>query len=254
MIGKEILNYRITAFIGKGGMGSVYLAEHKYITTQKVAIKVINKEMLNSFTVGLLKSEAEHLASLNHPNIVHFIDYHVDEEGNVYLVMEYAPGMSLDKYVKTVTGLIVEDRIAPIFEPILDAVEYAHSKHLLHRDIKPQNIIIGEDGTPKILDFGISQILHGDDDNNEDDFAAGTPSYMSPEQVRNERLDERSDVYSLGVMLHQLLTGVAPYDTTTLSEHEIEQMILSEPLPPMRSYYKYISDRIQKVEIGRAHV
>ena len=80
MIGKEILNYRITAFIGKGGMGSVYLAEHKYITTQKVAIKVINKEMLNSFTVGLLKSEAEHLASLNHPNIVHFIDYHVDEE------------------------------------------------------------------------------------------------------------------------------------------------------------------------------
>lgn len=247
MIGKEILNYRITAFIGKGGMGSVYLAEHKYITTQKVAIKVINKEMLNSFTVGLLKSEAEHLASLNHPNIVHFIDYHVDEEGNVYLVMEYAPGISLDKYVKTVTGLIVEDRIAPIFEPILDAVEYAHSKHLLHRDIKPQNIIIGEDGTPKILDFGISQILHGDDDNNEDDFAAGTPSYMSPEQVRNERLDERSDVYSLGVMLHQLLTGVAPYDTTTLSEQEIEQLIVSEPLPPMRSYYKYISDRIQKV-------
>ena len=123
MIGKEILNYRITAFIGKGGMGSVYLAEHKYITTQKVAIKVINKEMLNSFTVGLLKSEAEHLASLNHPNIVHFIDYHVDEEGNVYLVMEYAPGMSLDKYVKTETGLIVEDRIAPIFEPILDAVQ-----------------------------------------------------------------------------------------------------------------------------------
>lgn len=247
MIGTEILNYRITALIGKGGMGSVYLAEHKLIETQKVAIKVINKDMLNDFTVGLLKSEAEHLASLNHPNIVHFIDYHVDEQGNVYLIMEYANGISLDKYVKTVTGLIVEDRIGPIFEPILDAVEYAHKKNIIHRDIKPQNIIITDEGTPKILDFGISQILHGGDDDENDNFVAGTPSYMSPEQVKGEKLDERSDIYSLGVMLHQLLTGTEPYDTSTLSVQDIEKKIIEEPLPPMRSYYKYVSDRIQKV-------
>ena len=111
MIGKEILNYKIVSLIGSGGMGSVYLAEHKYIATQKAAIKVIKGDMVNDFTRASLKAEAQHLSSLNHQNIVRFLDYHIDDTGNIYLIMEYAEGMSLDKYIKKVTGLIVEEKI-----------------------------------------------------------------------------------------------------------------------------------------------
>lgn len=246
MIGKEILNYTILSFIGKGGMGSVYLAEHKYIKQQKVAIKVINKEMVNDFTLKLLKDEAEHLAKLNHQNIVHFHDYHIDEAGNIYLIMEYADGVSLDKYVQTISGLIVEEKICPLFEPILDAVGYAHKHNIIHRDIKPANIIITKEGIPKILDFGIATLMR-QQPSEEDDMIVGTPSYMSPEQVRGGKLDFRSDIYSLGVLLHQLMTGNAPYDTTTLTEQDIHKKVVEEPLPRMRTYYKYVSEKVQRI-------
>ena len=245
MIGKEILNYTIVSFVGKGGMGSVYLAEHKYVKQQKVAIKVINADMVNDFTRSRLQQEAEALARLNHPNIVHFIDYHIDEAGNIYLIEEYAEGVSLDKYIKEVNGLIVEERICGMFEPILDAMSYAHKMHILHRDLKPSNIIITEDGTPKILDFGIATLMR--EDAQEEGLIMGTPTYMSPEQVKGEKLDERSDIYSLGVVLFQMLTGVTPYDTTTMSEFEINRHVVEEELPRLKGYYKYISDAVQKV-------
>lgn len=247
MIGKEILNYTITSYIGKGGMGSVYLAEHKFIKQQKVAIKVINADMVNDFTRRHLQEEAEHLAELNHPNIVHFINYHIDENGNIYLIMEYADGISLDKYIETVSGLIVEDRICPLFEPILDAVGYAHKHHILHRDIKPSNIIITHEGIPKILDFGIAKIIKQGKEDDEENLIMGTPSYMSPEQVQGKHLDTPSDIYSLGVLLHQMLTGNAPYDTTTLTELDINKKVVEEPLPRLRTYYKYVSEKVQKV-------
>lgn len=247
LIGKEILNYRIISMIGKGGMGAVYLAEHKNISTQKAAIKVINAEMVNDFTRRMLKDEAEHLAGLHHHNIVSFLDFHIDKEGNIYLIMEYAEGESLESYIKNVNGLIVEDRICPMFEPILDGVGYAHKKGILHRDIKPANIVISTDGTPKILDFGIAKIINKNADEESDNLVMGTPSYMSPEQVKGEHLDERSDIYSLGVLLHQMLTGNAPYDTTTLTEQDINQKVVEEPLPRMRTYYKYVSDKVQAV-------
>lgn len=245
MIGKEILNYTILSFIGKGGMGSVYLAEHKYIKQQKVAIKVINADMVNDFTRSRLQQEAEALARLNHPNIVHFLDYHIDENGNIYLIEEYAEGVSLEKYINEINGLIVEDRICTLFEPILDAMSYAHKMHVLHRDLKPTNIIITADSTPKILDFGIATLMR--EDAQEDGMIIGTPSYMSPEQVKGEKLDEKSDIYSLGVVLYQMLTGVAPYDTTTMSEFEINRHVVEETLPRLKSYYKYTSDTMQKI-------
>lgn len=250
MIGKEILNYRIVSLIGTGGMGSVYLAEHTLISEQKVAIKVIKANMVNDFTRDLLRKEAKRLASLKHQNIVTFHNYHIDNEGNVYLVMEYAEGTSLEDYINNINGLIVEERICPIFEPILDAVGYAHRKGILHRDIKPANIIVGTDGNPKILDFGIAQIIkdNGEGESEEEETVImGTPSYMSPEQVKGEKLDERSDIYSLGVLLHQMLTGNAPYDTTTLTEQQINQKVVEEPLPRMKTYYKYVSDKVQAV-------
>lgn len=254
IIGKEILNYIILSQIGKGGMGSVYLAEHKYIKQQKVAIKVINANMVNDFTRNRLAEEADRLSRLNHPNIVHFVNYHIDEEGNVYLIMEYAEGDNLEHYINHVSGLIVEEKVAPIFEPILDAMEYAHKHNIIHKDIKPSNIIITTEGIPKVLDFGISSLmedksagLSAEDSQQDNDIIMGTPSYMSPEQVKGQKLDARSDIYSLGVMLHQILTGNPPYDTTTLTEFEIYKHVVEEPLPRMKTYYKYVSDAMQVV-------
>lgn len=247
MKGKEVLNYIIQSLIGKGGMGSVYLAEHKFIKGQMAAIKVINANMLNDYTRKKLLEEATNQSKLGHQNIAHFQNFHIDDDGNAYLIMEYADGLSLEDYINTVSGLIVEDRICPLFEPILDAIGYAHKHKILHCDIKPANIVVTKEGTPKVLDFGIAKIINEDGVTEDDNLIAGTPSYMSPEQVRGEQMDARSDIYSLGVLLHQMLTGNAPYDTTTLTEHEINEKVVNEPLPRMRTYYKYVSDKVQKV-------
>lgn len=247
MIGKEILNYTIISQIGKGGMGSVYLAEHKYIKQQKVAIKVINSNMINDFTRQRLAEEADRLARLNHPNIVHFINYHIDETGSIFLIMEYADGYSLEDYIKNVSGLIVEEKICSLFEPLLDAFDYAHKHNIIHKDIKPSNIIITNEGIPKVLDFGIAAFLDEGTDVADKDVIMGTPSYMSPEQIKGEKLDQRSDIYSLGVLLHQMLTGNPPYDTTTLTEHEIYKHVVEDNLPRMKTYYKYVSDKLQAV-------
>lgn len=247
MIGKEILNYTIVSLIGKGGMGSVYLGQNKYIKQQKVAIKVINSNMINDFTRQTFAQEADKLARLNHPNIVHFINYHIDDAGNIYLIMEYADGYSLEDYIKNVSGLIVEEKICPFFEPLLDAFDYAHKHKIIHKDIKPSNIIITKEGVPKILDFGISSLLDERGKEEEKDIIMGTPSYMSPEQVKGMPLDQRSDIYSLGVLLHQMLTGNPPYDTTTLTEHEIYKHVVDDDLPRMKAYYKYVSDKVQAI-------
>lgn len=246
LIGLEVLNYVITAFIGAGGMGSVYMAEHKAIRGNRVAIKVIKAEMVNEFTRNLIRQEAEMLAKLNHPNIVRFINYHVDADGNIYLIMELAVGQTLGQYISNVTGLIVEDRIYELFAPILDAVQYAHSKNIAHLDIKPANIIVTEDGTPKVLDFGIARILNSEN-NGGTGAIMGTPSYMSPEQVQGSEIDNRSDIYSLGVLLHEMLTGKPPYDTHTLSQFDIQQKVVGEPLPRMREFYSHITDKTQAV-------
>lgn len=247
MIGKEILNYTIVSLIGKGGMGSVYLAVNKYIKQQKVAIKVINGNMKNDFTRQKLAEEADKLARLNHPNIVHFVNYHIDDAGTIYLIMEYADGYSLEDYIKNVSGLIVEEKICAFFEPLLDAFDYAHKHKIIHKDIKPSNIIVTNEGIPKILDFGISAMLDDSGEDADADVIMGTPSYMSPEQVKGLPLDQRSDIYSLGVLLHQMMTGNPPYDTTTLTEHEIYKHVVDDELPRMKTYYKYVSDKVQTV-------
>lgn len=246
LIGKEILNYRIVSFVGKGGMGSVYLGVHKYINEQKVAIKVINGNIVNDFTREILAGEAKSLASLNHQNIVHFHNFHIDDEGFIYLIMEFAEGIGLDNFLEKISGPIVEDRICDMFDQILDAFGYAHQHNIIHRDIKPSNIMVTPDGMPKVLDFGIAKIIkRGESD--KDGYIMGTPSYMSPEQVKGDALSVTSDIYSIGVLLSQMLTGRAPYNTTTLTEHEIYSRVVEKPLPRMKTYYEYVSDEMQAV-------
>ena len=245
MIGKEILNYRIESLLGQGGMGSVYLATNKNID-QKVAIKVLNANLSNSCVLKeRFKKEAKTLAELDHPNIVKFLNY-VENEDGVFLIMEYVKGTTLEEFILKKTGPIVEERVFDMFHSILNAFAYAHKQGIIHRDIKPSNIVITHNQNIKILDFGIARII-SESNENEKGMILGTPMYMSPEQVKGKEVDVRSDIYSLGVLLHQMLTGQAPYNDTTLSEFDIKSKVLEEKLPRMKEYYPYISDKLQMI-------
>lgn len=245
MIPTEILNYRLIRPLGSGGMGQVFLAQNKNIN-QLVAIKSLHPQYANNMALrNRFKQEAVMLSSLNHPNIVKFLNY-VENEYGVFLIMEYVDGYTLEDFINKKNGLIVEKRAYPMMSEILDAFSYAHKRGIVHRDIKPSNIFINSEGHIKVMDFGIAQILS--------DVGAGgagpvmgTPEYMSPEQVFGHTIDQRSDIYSLGVLLHQMLTGRAPYDATTLSELEIKRRVINDSLPRMKDYYPYVSEGLQKV-------
>ncbi|MDR1022789.1 MAG: serine/threonine protein kinase [Prevotellaceae bacterium] len=252
LIGKEILNYRIESFIGGGGMGSVYLAASKTLN-HKVAVKVLNENFAdNDLVRKKFKDEARTLLPLDHPNIVHFLNFEENADG-LFLIMEYVDGITLDAFINQKQGLIPEKMAYPMLLQILDACAYAHKRGIVHRDIKPANIILTNDSEGnfliKILDFGIARIISegGGDNDSEKGLIVGTPAYMSPEQVRGEGLDRRSDIYSLGVLLHQMLTGRAPYDTTTLSEADIQQKVVGESLPRMKEFYPAVSDKMQHI-------
>jgi serine/threonine-protein kinase len=164
--------------------------------------------------------------------------------------MDLIDGITLEEFINSKNGLIVEKRSYEMFDQILSAFAYAHKKGVVHRDIKPANIILTNDSegnfVPKVLDFGIATIV-SESSETEKGWVVGTPSYMSPEQVLGINIDTRSDIYSLGVLLHQMLTGRAPYDTTTLSELEINNKVVKDPLPRMKEFYPYISDKMQKM-------
>lgn len=245
MIPTDILNYRIVRHLGSGGMGSVYLAVNTNID-QQVAIKVLRPEVArNAALRARFKQEAEMLCSLDHPGIVKFLNYVETAEG-VFLIMEYVKGMTLEDFISKKNGLIVESKAYPLICEILDAFSYAHSKGIVHRDIKPANIIIQDDGHIKIMDFGIAQIIS---EANVTDGKAimGTPAYMSPEQIYGKDIDARSDIYSIGVLIHNMLTGRAPYDSTLLTAQEIKRRVVKDNMPRMVEIYPYISDKIQAV-------
>lgn len=243
MIPTDILNYRVVRLLGSGGMGSVYLAVNTSID-QQVAIKVLRPEYARNATVrAKFKQEAELLCSLDHPGIVKFLNY-VEKPEGVFLIMEYVKGITLEDFIKHKNGLIVESKAYPLIKEILEAFEYAHSKGIVHQDIKPSNIIIQEDGHIKIMDFGIARIIS---ESKQTGAPMGTPAYMSPEQIYGNPVDNRSDIYSIGVLIHNMLTGKAPYDSTRLTEQEIKRSVVKEDLPRMIDFYPYISDKIQKV-------
>ncbi len=219
--------YEILQTLGQGGMGVVYLARQKKLD-RLVAIKAISPYLAQEPEVReRFAAEASVLARLSHPNIVTLYDY-IEEPDALYLVMEYVEGKPLSEILKA--GPLPLESIRKYFTQILDAFAYAHSKGVIHRDIKPSNIIITSQGQVKILDFGVAKILSSDQSQTRTGMRLGTLMYMSPEQVKGEKtIDARSDIYSLGVVLFEMLTGKPPYDPE-LGEFEISLRIVREPL------------------------
>jgi serine/threonine protein kinase len=246
MIGSQILNYQVKSLLGEGGMGIVYLAEHVKLG-RKVAIKVLHAHLASNESIrNRFMNEAKTMAELQHPNIVSLLDYHEDEFG-LYLIMEYVDGKPLDEYIEQVSGPIPEETAIVFFKQALAAFQYAHEKMVVHRDIKPSNLIITNDGKLKVLDFGIAKIV-GNDNYKLTKTGAHTGSvyYMSPEQVRGLDVDFRSDIYSLGITLYQMLTGYNPYaDLTT--EYDIFEKIVKVPLADPRTKYPAVSEHMVSV-------
>ncbi len=247
MIGKQILNYRIESLIGQGGMGSVYLASNINID-HKVAIKILKPGLANNPEIRKrFEREAATLASFDHPNIVKFLNYYENEE-SVFLIMEYVRGRTLESFIKEESGPIPEGKTLDLFSPILDAFSYAHEMGIVHRDIKPSNILITADNKVKILDFGIARIINeAVPGMTQAGTKMGTAMYMSPEQVRGKEVDKRSDIYSLGVVLYQMITGQAPYDDTTMSEFDLNVKVVEEKLPRAKEFYPFVSDKVQAI-------
>ncbi len=222
--GARIGAYQIEREIARGGMGTVYLAtraDDQY--HQQVAIKLLKAGANHSDIAGRLRHERQILADLNHPNIARLLDGGTTESGQPYLVMEYIAGVPIDAYCRD-HQLTLRERLQ-LFRQVCAAVAYAHQHLIIHRDLKPANILVTADGTPKLLDFGIAKLLQPDLSQSYQTQAGQTPmtpAYASPEQVRSEKLTTTSDVYSLGVVLYELLTGRSPYQ---LWEHSFSEMI-----------------------------
>ena len=235
VIGARLGPWRVLREIGRGGMGSVYLAtrdDDQY--RQEVAIKLIRRGMDTEDVLDRFRHERQILATLEHPYIARLLDAGTGPDGRPFLVMEYVQGQALDKYCAE-RKLSIRQR-CELFLKVCDAVSHAHRKLVIHRDLKPANIFVTADGTPKLLDFGVAKLLHPDRlaEVTSFDQRPLTPYYASPEQVRAEPMTTATDVYSLGAILYELLSGVRAHRFTTLSPSEIEQEIC-ETDPPLPS-------------------
>lgn len=200
--------------LGNGGMGVVYKAEDRGLSDDIVAIKVLLPQFLNDEAMYLrFRKEVVIARTLTHPNIVRTHDLYKTEDGICFLSMEYVEGESF-KTLKASPNEPFSDvakRVLPRFIQLLEALSYAHSKGVVHRDLKPANIILSYEGEIKIADFGTARLLNDTTALTQTGFAIGTPDYMSPEHIKGESIDQRSDIYSLGVLLYELLTGERPF-------------------------------------------
>jgi len=232
MIRYTIKDYKIIKEIGKGGMATVYLAEHVVLNNNS-AIKVLNLEYVRNENIRKrFLAEARNMARMSHPNIIKVTDL-IDGDGAVCFVMEYIDGETLKQYLDR-KGKLSDDEIKSFYNQMLEAVGYVHEQNLVHRDIKPSNFMIDKQGKVKLLDFGIAK--NTDISNVEYTQTGtyqnmGTPMYMSPEQIKSTKdVTLQSDIYSLGVVLWQMITGQKPYDVKTASTFELQTKIVNEKL------------------------
>jgi tRNA A-37 threonylcarbamoyl transferase component Bud32 len=239
-VGSWIGRYKLLRVLGEGGMGVVYLGEQKQPIKRQVALKVIKPGMDSKRVIARFEAERQALALLDHPNIAHIYEAGTTDSGRPYFAMEYVEGLPITEHCDR-HRLTIEDRLH-LFLQVCHAIHHAHQKGIIHRDIKPSNILVSiqdDQVVPKIIDFGvakaISQSLTDKILLTEQGQLFGTPEYMSPEQadMANQDIDTRSDIYSLGVLLYVLLTGVLPFESETLREGGIDHIrkVISEANP-----------------------
>ena len=230
-IGERIGPYEILSELGRGGMGQVFLARRADDEFRKrVAIKLVPPGPARAFALARFRSERQISATLEHPHIARLLDGGTTSAGEPYIVMEYVEGRPLVAYAEE-HRLSTEERLR-LFRQVCEAVQYAHRNLVVHRDIKPSNILVTAEGVPKLLDFGIAKLL------DPEETASGaetgtlvrimTPDYASPEQVRGERVSTASDVYSLGVVLYELLSGKKPYRIETGDPAELVRRVCEQ--------------------------
>jgi eukaryotic-like serine/threonine-protein kinase len=238
--GITIGHYELLELIGEGGMGLVYLARQQAPIQREVALKVVKLGMDTRQVVSRFEAERQTLAMLEHPHIAHVFDAGTTETGRPYFVMEYVEGSSITKYSDE-QRLSVEQRLE-LFQQVCEAVHFAHQKGIIHRDLKPSNILVttqGNKAVPKIIDFGIAKAviepLTGETSFTVHGQLLGTPEYMSPEQadLAVTDIDTRTDIYSLGVLLYELLAGVPPFDAKQLRQGGLDhiQQVIREQEP-----------------------
>jgi serine/threonine protein kinase len=236
-LGRLISHYRIVEKVASGGMGDVFRAVRADGTyDQQVAIKFVQGARSTDFFLARFQNERQILADLDHPNIARLLDGGTTDEGLPYLVMELIEGLPIDEHCAQ-KGLNLRERLQ-LFRTVCSAVQYAHQNLVVHRDLKPRNILVTPEGVPKLLDFGIAKILSPQ--RSEENLPQPvtllrmlTPDYASPEQLRHEPISTASDVYSLGVILYELLTGQSPYRVSAGSPQEMMKAICdTEPEKP----------------------
>ncbi|HEV7699425.1 MAG TPA: serine/threonine-protein kinase [Pyrinomonadaceae bacterium] len=241
MIGQIIGNYKIEEKLGEGGMGAVYKGVDTMLD-REVAIKALRPELASQDSiVERFRTEAVTLAKLNHPNIATL--YSLFRQGEeLYMVLEFVRGETLDSIMKSRGALPAEEAI-PVFCQVLDGIDHAHELGIVHRDIKPANMMLTEKGTLKVLDFGIARLL-GSARMTRAGNIIGTLEYMAPEQVRGQETDGRSDIYALGMMLYEVLTGRLPFE----SENEFELMKMQTEVtpPPPREINPAIPEEVEE--------
>src|SRR5436309_2061828 len=239
-IGRRIGSYELVEEIGVGGMGEVYRAvraDDEY--RKEVAIKLVRSGQDSGFVLHRFKNERQILAGLDHPNIARLLDGGTTEEGLPYFVMEYVEGQPVYRYCDS-QRLGVSERLR-LFRQVCDAVAYAHQHLVVHRDLKPSNVLVTKDGAPKLLDFGIAKLLNPELMPETVTPTASairlmTPEYASPEQVQGFAVTPASDIYALGVLLYELLTGHRPYRFANRSPLEVARVVCEdEPEQPSRA-------------------
>jgi serine/threonine protein kinase/tetratricopeptide (TPR) repeat protein len=242
MTGKRVGAYRIIREIGHGGMAVVYLGERDDQNYRKqIAIKMVKPGIDTEQVLHRFRNERQTLAALDHSNIVKLLDGGSSDDGSPYLVMEYVEGLPIDQYCD-LNQLSIDDRLR-LFRQVCSAVQYAHDKLVIHRDLKPANILIAKGGVPRLLDFGIAKLLNPECFQTplvtRTDWRPMTPEYASPEQIRGRAITTATDVYSLGVLLFELLTGHRPYRATGQSLLEMERLVCEDqPERPSAVIYR----------------
>jgi len=237
LVGTRVGPYRLVRFLGDGGMGTVYLSQREDDYRQEVAIKLVRQSAIRPEARRRLRTERQALARLAHPNIARLYDGGSTPEGVPYLVMERVDGLPIDRFCDG-HRLGLRKRLGLVLQ-VLDAVAHAHRHLRVHCDIKPSNILVTGEGVPKLLDFGIAKLLDPVEGSDLAVTATGlrplTPAYASPEQIEGSPITAASDLYSVGVLLYELLCGRPPYDVDDASGPAMGRAILeTEPVPPSR--------------------